>query len=95
MKDETDRYDYDLALIGCGAYGFPLAAHCKRTGHQALHIGGVLQLLFGIKGRRWETEGIYQTDFPYAATYYNDYWVRPDESEKPAEARRVEDGCYW
>ena len=95
MKDETDRRHYDVALIGCGAYGFPLAAHCKHTGHQALHIGGGLQLLFGIKGRRWESSNIYKTTYPYAATYYNDYWVRPAESDKPANARGVEGACYW
>lgn len=32
MKDEIDKRDYDIALIGCGAYGFPLAAHIKRSG---------------------------------------------------------------
>ena len=26
---------YDIALKGCGAYGFPLAAYAKETGHQA------------------------------------------------------------
>ena len=30
MKNEMDRTDYDICLIGCGAYGFPLAAHAKR-----------------------------------------------------------------
>lgn len=95
MKDETDRHDYDIALIGCGAYGYPLAAHCKRTGHQALHIGGVLQLLFGIKGRRWETVSEYKDRFPYAATYYNGYWVRPCDSDIPSNAQGVEGACYW
>lgn len=27
MKAQMDATDYDIALIGCGAYGFPLAAH--------------------------------------------------------------------
>lgn len=49
MKDEIDKQDYDIALIGCGAYGFPLAAHIKRSGKKAIHLGGALQLLFGIK----------------------------------------------
>lgn len=49
MKDEIDKRDYDIALIGCGAYGFPLAAHIKRSGKKAVHLGGALQLLFGIK----------------------------------------------
>ena len=50
MKSQMDQTDYDIALIGCGAYGFPLAAHAKRMGKQAIHMGGSLQLLFGIRG---------------------------------------------
>ena len=53
MKSEIDKCDYDVCLIGCGAYGFPLAAHVKHKGKQAIHLGGTLQLLFGIKGNRW------------------------------------------
>lgn len=34
MKSEMDKEPYDVAIIGCGAYGFPLAAYAKRTGHQ-------------------------------------------------------------
>ena len=49
-----DKQDYDICLIGAGAYGFPLAAHVKRKGKKAIHLGGALQLLFGVKGKRWE-----------------------------------------
>lgn len=94
MKSEIDKIDYDICLLGCGAYGFPLAAHCKRMGKQAIHLGGVLQLLFGIKGKRWEVEGTYKTTYNYMS-YYNEHWVRPLESEKPQNANSVEDGCYW
>lgn len=94
MKDEIDKIDYDICLLGCGAYGFPLAAHCKRMGKQAIHLGGVLQLLFGIKGKRWETEDIYLTKYRYI-DYYNEYWVRPSNSERPQQAEKVEGGCYW
>jgi hypothetical protein len=34
--------------------GLPLAAAIKAMGRPALHLGGALQLLFGIRGRRWE-----------------------------------------
>lgn len=95
MKAEIDKQDYDICLLGCGAYGFPLAAHIKRQGKQAIHLGGVLQLLFGIKGRRWETVSEYLDQFPYARTYYNDYWVRPSKDETPQNAKGVEDSCYW
>lgn len=32
MKAEIDKTDYDICILGCGAYGFPLAAHVKRMG---------------------------------------------------------------
>lgn len=95
MKRQMDAVDYDVCLLGCGAYGFPLAAYAKDCGKQAIHLGGVLQLLFGIKGKRWETDEGYIKIHPYASTYYNEYWVRPDETEKPQKADGVEGGCYW
>ena len=54
MKAQIDKEDFDICLIGAGAYGFPLAAYVKRKGKKAVHLGGALQLLFGIKGSRWE-----------------------------------------
>ena len=99
MKDEIDRRNYDVCLIGCGAYGFPLAAHVKRQGKQAIHLGGALQLLFGIIGKRWEDPmyGVKEWNIPQGAyaELINDYWVRPNETEKPRSANSVEGGCYW
>ena len=54
MHQESKKIDYDIALIGCGAYGFPLASMIKQDGKIAVHMGGSLQLLFGIKGARWD-----------------------------------------
>lgn len=89
MEDEIDKVDYDVALIGCGAYGMPLASHCKRMGKKGVHLGGALQLLFGIRGKRWETEqDIYKQ-------FMNEYWIRPLESERPSSAINVENACYW
>ena len=89
MENEIDKVDYEIALIGCGAYGMPLAAHCKKMGKKAVHLGGALQLLFGIRGNRWETEqDIYKQ-------FMNEHWVRPLESERPKAAQNVENACYW
>lgn len=93
MEKEIDREPYDVCLIGCGAYGFPLAAHVKRTGHKAVHLGGALQLLFGIRGKRWDNPN-YNATYNHSALV-NKYWVRPNETERPAAAKDVEDGCYW
>lgn len=88
MKAEIDKKDFDIAIIGCGAYGFPLAAHVKRMGKKAVHLGGPTQMLFGIKGKRWMDNA----DF---ATIINDYFVLPSDEDKIKNATKVEDGCYW
>ena len=93
MKGEVARRDFDLLIVGCGAYGLPLAAFAKRLGKKAIHLGGGTQLLFGIKGKRWE--GRYHGDDTRFADLFNEHWVYPGESEKPKNADKVEGGCYW
>lgn len=88
MKQQMDETDYDIAIIGCGAYGFHLAAHAKRSGKKAVHLGGATQILFGIKGKRWE-------DIPAVSRFFNEYWIRPFSEETPNNRERVEGGCYW
>lgn len=88
MEKKIDVIDFDVALIGCGAYGIPLGSYIKNSGRQAIVVGGYLQLMFGIIGKRWE-------DDPIVKEYVNEYWVRPSEEEKPTLFGKVEDGCYW
>lgn len=92
MYQEAIKIDFDVAIIGCGAYGFPLAAKLKQVGKQAIHLGGATQLLFGIKGKRWdEKTGTYE----YVQKFFNDAWVYPSDEDKPKAANKVEGGCYW
>jgi len=93
MKVAMDAVDYDICLIGCGAYGFPLAAHAKRRGKVGFHIGGALQLLFGIRGKRWEDRN-YHPDYNFAALM-NEHWIKPGKEERPKAADKVEGACYW
>ena len=99
MEDEIDKHEYDVCLIGCGAYGLPLAAHVKRMGKQAIHMGGSLQLLFGIRGKRWETTEYGKDFFEDAVGKYptlmNEHWIRPNTSSFFKGAEKVEGGCYW
>ena len=98
MKKQMDATDYDIALLGCGAYGFPLAAHAKRMGKQSVHLGGALQLLFGIRGKRWDNPDYGIQEFGKQNTYktlFNDSWVYPSASYIPSNAKQVEGGCYW
>lgn len=89
MEAQIARLDFDVALIGCGAFGLPLAAHVKRLGRHAVHLGGQTQLLFGIKGKRWET------GHDQIRRLFNPHWVYPSEAERPAGLARVEGGAYW
>lgn len=98
MKKQMDATGYDIALLGCGAYGFPLAAHAKRMGKQSVHLGGALQLLFGIRGKRWDNPNYGIQEFGKQNTYktlFNDSWVYPSASYIPSKAKQVEGGCYW
>ena len=88
MEHEIDKIDFDVAIIGCGAYSFPLAVYCKRKGKQAIQLAGATQILFGIKGKRWD-------DNPAVSKFYNEYWVRPLPEETPKQSEKVENGCYW
>lgn len=99
MQTEIDKVDYDICLIGAGAYGFPLAAHVKRKGKIGIHMGGALQLLFGIRGTRWEDPNYGVREWGIEPNSYvnlmNEHWVRPNENEKPQSANKVEGACYW
>jgi hypothetical protein len=57
MKTEVARIEFDIALLGCGSYALPLGAHiCDVMGRKAIYVGGLLQLYFGIMGRRYADE---------------------------------------
>ncbi|QNM86256.1 hypothetical protein H9W90_03810 [Polaribacter pectinis] len=88
MKKDIEKIDFDIAILGCGAYGLPLASYIKEIGKKAVHIGGSTQMLFGILGKRWETE--------YDLSHIiNENWVRPLEEEIPKNFKKIENGCYW
>jgi hypothetical protein len=93
MKQQMNQTDYDICLIGAGAYGFSLAAHAKRSGKKAVHMGGSLQLLFGIRGNRWDKE-VVRGKVNYQALF-NEHWVRPLAEETPDGIMKVEGGAYW
>lgn len=88
MQEEINKIEFDIAIIGAGCYGLPLAAYVKEMGKKAVHIGGATQILFGIKGKRWDEDS-------NVSKFYNEYWVRPALSEIVPQGQKVEGGCYW
>ena len=87
-KSLMDTIDYDVMLIGTGASSLPLVAHARKNGKKAIHLGGPLQLLFGIKGGRWSEGDI-------GKHFYNEHWINPSIEETPEKYKNIEGGCYW
>ena len=84
----VDALDFDVALCSCGGYGNPLCAHIYATGRSAIYVGGVLQLYFGIYGKRWMLQ------VPeMMRLHMNSHWKRP--IVKPKGFEMIESGCYW
>ncbi|MFI3241449.1 MAG: hypothetical protein R3Y43_02665 [Alphaproteobacteria bacterium] len=91
MYRQIDETDFDVALIGAGAYGMFLANYVKEKGKQAVHVAGALQLLFGIKGSRWIEK--------FSKQYKNSNWIYPldeDTITQPEAHIKVEgNSAYW
>ncbi|MCQ2523351.1 MAG: hypothetical protein MJ123_03350 [Lachnospiraceae bacterium] len=89
LEREVLAIDFDVALIGCGAYGYPLAASVRRSGKTAIELCGSLVKLFGIYGKglegRWGKE---------LESWKTEYWIRPIDTP-PACYKQIERGSYW
>jgi len=89
MCKNISKLEFDIAILGCGSYGMPLAHYIKKIGKSSIYAGAYTQVMFGIKGKRWNIDGN-----PHRS-YWNDFWTWPDDSEVPINAAKVENGCYW
>jgi hypothetical protein len=88
LAEAVAAIDFDVMLVGAGAYSLPLCAEAKRLGRIGVHLGGTTQILFGILGGRWNGNELVER-------YANEAWVRPSGDEAPTSRHLVEDGCYW
>ncbi len=87
MEEEILGIEFEVALLGCGAYGYPLTAAISRAGKQAVEMCSSIQLMFGIKGKRWEERD-------YITKWWNDAWIYPLETP-PEYYKEIEGGAYW
>ena len=78
----------EIVLIGCGGLGMPIAQALKDKGKVCIVLGGAIQVLFGIKGKRWANHDV-------ISQFWNSAWVWPPLEETPAAAHLVENSCYW
>ena len=87
ITNEIKDIEFDVALLSCGGYGAPLCNFIyEELNKTAIYIGGGLQILFGIRGKRWDNRDDLKPLF-------NEHWIYP--SKEPNNNHLVENGCYW
>jgi hypothetical protein len=91
MCNDIKQLDFDIALIGCGGYGLPLCNYITSFGKSAIYVGGALQLLFGVNGRRWENNEIIK----HVSNLLGNKWTWPSVVETIKNKNGIENGCYW
>lgn len=91
MCEDIRKLDFDIALLGCGAYGLPLCNFIKsELNKSAIYIGGGLQLLFGVMGIRWENIDMWKK-----IKENDSKFIRPSKNETIERKHLVDNGCYW
>ena len=80
---------FDVALIGAGGLGLPLAVFVKSLGKVGLSLGGHLQIIFGVYGRRWINRHDWQR------RYFNEWWTRVPAEYRPEAHLITDNGAYW
>lgn len=71
QKGLVAAHEFDVLLAGCGAYGMLLCDFVKQElGKSSIYMGSGLQLLFGIRGRRWDKSGTMDGCM-------NEHWIYP------------------
>jgi hypothetical protein len=80
--------DFDIAILGCGAYGHMLCHKIhSELNKDAIYVGGSIQTMFGILSSREKKHGKIK---------YDEHWITNiPEEYKPKNYKLVEDGCYW
>lgn len=92
MCQDIEKLDFDIALLGCGGYGLPLCDFIKtKLNKSAIYIGGGLQLMFGVMGKRWENNEMWKK----IIRENNCQFIRPSGDEIIGGKNKVEGGCYW
>ena len=88
MCNLISSYDYDVLLVGAGAYSPSLAFYAKITGKIGITLCGDIQLLFGILGDRWKS---------YSEDDDKKHWIYPLDIDLPENKQYFDqiEKAYW
>jgi hypothetical protein len=87
LRTRVEEREFDVALLAAGPLGALLAAAVKRRDGVAIALGGHLQVLFGVSGRRWRERVEWQRE------YFNAAWIELPVRYRPEAGETYAD--YW
>jgi hypothetical protein len=88
--ERIDPTTFDVALIAAASLGVPLAAAIKEMNRSAIALGGALQVLFGVGGKRW------RDDPTWVQNYFTRAWIDIPRDQIPNMPDGYGDGgAYW
>lgn len=87
--DQINKVDFDVATIGYGGFSLIIGDYIRNLGKTSIHLGGSNQILYGIKGKRWDK------NFEAYSWYGGNYWIRLSKNEVPKFNKMLEGGAYW
>lgn len=91
VKHKIDNIgNFDVSIISAGAYEMLLVVQYKiKNKSIAIVMGGGSQLMFDLKGHRWDNK-------QEILKLYNNNWMYPLEEDTPNNANTIEmGGHYW
>jgi hypothetical protein len=92
ISEIIETKDFDIALIAAAGLAIPIASFIKSKGKVAIDIGGHLQILFGILGKRWLQ---YPFVEDWSKLYFNESWIHMPSKYRPTENDVCDKGAYW
>jgi hypothetical protein len=87
VRARLEARTFEVALVAAGALGSAIAVAVKEQGRVGISLGGHLQVLFGVIGRRWRDRPEWHRD------YFNESWIEMPERYRPDPAET--DADYW
>jgi hypothetical protein len=89
IASEIARRDFDVALIAAGGLAVPLASYVKFLGKIAIDLGGELQFLLGVNGKRW------RDDARWTREYGTAWWADLPDKYRPRQVGVAGAGAFW
>jgi hypothetical protein len=86
---EMRSREFDVALTAAAGLGIPLASLARQMGKVGLSLGGHLQVVFGVLGKRWRARE------DWRERYVNEWWIDMPRQYHLPEQDVADCGAYW